>query len=348
MADNNEIARMSTSPDTHRVDALKAWLAVQGFDPNLLKPLNGDASFRHYFRIARDAAHYIVMDAPPEKEKPQAFYDITAYLRENGIHTPRVYQADLEHGWLVIDDFGHTLLSQVIGTPDALPRYQQAIRIATQLLQLPLPTQMKLPAFDAPMQLAELQLFNEWFLTKHLTKTIALNEAEILSQSYQLIIDKLLAQPQVFVHRDFHCRNLMILKDDLGVIDFQDAVVGPYTYDLVSLIKDAYTDYAYQQSDILTTLFWNNLPEAIKIQLSHQQYLEDIRWTGIQRHLKVIGIFARLYRRDGKAAYLNDIPRVFHYLLDALSETPELHDLYQWLQQDVMVHYQQYTKKIPA
>lgn len=339
---------MATSADTHRVEALKTWLATQGFEPHLLTPLTGDASFRHYFRIKRDAIHYIVMDAPPEKEKPQAFYDITCYLREHGIHTPRVYQADLAHGWLVIDDFGQTLLSQVIGTTEALPCYQQAIGIATELLRLPLTPAIKLPAFDASMQLNELQLFSEWFLTKHLTKTLTMKEAELLSQSYQLIIDKLLTQPQVFVHRDFHCRNLMVLRDGLGVIDFQDAVTGPYTYDLVSLIKDAYTDYAYQQQAPLTSLFWDTMPDIIKNQLSHQQYLDDIRWTGIQRHLKVIGIFARLYRRDGKAAYLNEVPRLFGYLLDALSETPELHDFYQWLQHDIVPHYQQHVSQVPA
>lgn len=332
---------MSTLVDSHRTHALKAWLTTQCFDPTQLQALSGDASFRHYFRITRDTQTYIVMDAPPEKEKPQAFYDITTYMHERGIHTPKVYYASLTEGWLVIEDFGHTLLSQVIDTAEALPRYQQAIAVATQLLSMPLPADITLPAFDASMQLAELKLFSDWFITQHLTRSIVPSEVELLSRSYQLIIDKLLTQPQVFVHRDFHCRNLMILNHGLGVIDFQDAVTGPYTYDLVSLIKDAYTDYAYQQHDVLTTLFWDKIPETIKKQLSHQQYLEDIRWTGIQRHLKVIGIFARLYRRDGKAAYLNEIPRVFRYLLDALEETPELSDFYRWLQHDIVPHYQQ-------
>ena len=155
-------------------------------------------------------------------------------------------------------------------------------------------------------------------------------------------------QPQVFVHRDFHCRNLMILPKTLGVIDFQDAVTGPYTYDLVSLLKDAYTSYAYQQSDIFTTLFWDAMPTELRNRLTYQQYLDDIRWTGIQRHLKVIGIFARLYRRDGKSTYLNDIPLVFRYLMDALEKTPELSQLYNWLEKKILPHYQQQLNLIHA
>lgn len=337
---------MSAATDVHRTTLLNAWLGNQGFDLQSLIALTGDASFRRYFRIQRDNRSYVVMDAPPAHEKPQAFYDLAKTLANHSIHTPQIHDVNLDEGWLVIDDFGDQLLSHVIDTPDALPRYQQAIHLAATLLQIPV--DKTLPAFDAAMQLTELKLFCDWFIETHLGYTISHAEYALLTQSYEQIIQRLLRQPQVFVHRDFHCRNLMILPKTLGVIDFQDAVTGPYTYDLVSLLKDAYTSYAYQQSDIFTTLFWDAMPTELRNRLTYQQYLDDIRWTGIQRHLKVIGIFARLYRRDGKSTYLNDIPLVFRYLMDALEKTPELSQLYNWLEKKILPHYQQQLNLIHA
>lgn len=325
---------------------MKNWLIRQGFDAEKLQPLMGDASFRHYFRIIQNGQSYIVMDAPPDKEKPQAFYDLTGYLREYGVHTPQVYHADLKQGWLVIEDFGQVLLSQVIATPQVLSRYQQAVDIAAHLLQMPLPPHIRLPAFDAAKQLTELQLFSDWFIQTHLEYVLNAEEEALLAQSYALIIEKLVMQPQVLVHRDFHCRNLMVLDKGLGVIDFQDAVIGPYAYDFVSLLKDAYTDYAYQQSDLFCELLWDKMPMMIKKDLTYQQFLDDVHWTGIQRHLKVIGIFSRLYRRDGKSSYLHDIPLVFNYLMDALGETPELDSLYQWIKQTILPRYQQQKQSV--
>lgn len=335
---------MATTIPNTRLDALKHWLVEQGFDISTLSPLNGDASFRHYFRLQHVGQPYIVMDAPPDKEKPQAFYDLSLYLANHGIHTPSIFKADTTLGYMVLEDFGDQLLSQINTDEDKVSYYTQAIDIAAKFLQISTQstkTILHLPNFNHATQIVELNLFNDWFIKQYLARELSRQEQDLLSQSYHWIIDKLLSQPQVFVHRDFHCRNLMVLKDGLGVIDFQDAVIGPYTYDLVSLIKDAYTDFAYEQQTILLPHFWEQMPATIKEACPYPSFTSDLRLTGIQRHLKVIGIFARLYCRDGKAGYLADIPRVFKYLLQALEETPELSSLSQWLLHEIMPQYQQ-------
>lgn len=295
---------------------------------------SSDASFRRYFRVYYNDFTHIVMDAPPDRENCQPFVAIAAALHDLGLQAPEVLEADLEQGFLLLTDLGirqylaelneasvDSLYGDALG---ALARLQLGGDITTPLL----------PPYDTALLHRELELFREWFLGRHLS--LILNEAEhkVLDQAFASLADSALEQPKVWVHRDYHSRNLMVTPyNNPGVLDFQDAVVGPVTYDLVSLLRDCYIAWPRARVEAWVLGHWERLQVLGGDDLTDAKTF--LRWfdlMGAQRHLKAIGIFARLNIRDHKPVYLNDIPRTLAYLLDVAARYPELIELHDLLQ----------------
>lgn len=330
-----------------REQALTEWVKQQLNDLKLtIHPLAGDASFRRYARILStqngQAKSYMLMDAPTDKEDSQPFVDIASWFDAHQVRVPHIVAQDLNQGFILLEDFGDTLLSQVLTVDTADQYYQQAMDQLLSLQQLPI-TDGLIPAYDAPKLIAEMSLFDEWFVGQYLNIELTEQESKLLQNTYQMLANAALAQPHVVVHRDYHCRNLMVLENDtnsqdkrLGVIDFQDAVVGAYTYDLISILRDAYVQWPKQKVQEWMQYFWQHLP----IDQTHGKTITDFKrefdFMAAQRHLKVLGIFIRLNLRDGKIGYMNDLPLVLHYLLHELQDYPELTEFNQFLQQRVL------------
>jgi aminoglycoside/choline kinase family phosphotransferase len=306
-----------------RENALNEWLNIQlEHQPFTLTPLTGDASFRRYFRLSSGHESRIVMDAPPNQENLSAFIHVQTLLSDNQILVPTIYAASIEQGFALLDDFGDELLLNQRQTLSREKLYSEAIRTLVHMQQGPIDS---LPPFNIQHMLNEMGLFKEWFLKAHLKLTLSPAEERQLDDVLIHIAERVAAQPQVFIHRDYHSRNLMVIEQEnqtkLGVIDFQDAMSGPITYDLVSLLKDCYfklPDCAYLQ---YVKLFYLNQPLA---QLwSLETFLDEIDYCGLQRHLKVLGIFCRLYLRDHKPNYLQALPLTMDYTLTCLKRHTE-------------------------
>lgn len=305
--------------------ALKQWVITQLNDTQLeINPLAGDASFRRYARIHSQNKTYMLMDAPPEKENSLPFVNIDHFFDQHGVNVPHIVAEDLEQGFILLEDFGDCLLSSVLNDDTADQYYAQAMKQLIELQQLPTDSEL-IPTYDAEKLIQEMSLFDQWFLP---FMGISLNEQEqqLLKDTYTLLADTAVAQPQVIVHRDYHCRNLMVLDNDtnLGIIDFQDAVVGAYTYDLISILRDAYVSWPAAKVKKWATEFWQQLPANQTAQKTFADFEREFDFMAAQRHLKVLGIFIRLNIRDGKTGYMKDIPLVFSYLAQELRAYPEL------------------------
>lgn len=306
-----------------------------------LLTVSGDASFRRYFRLPVTAGALIAVDAPPEKENSRPFVAIARALRAHGVHVPEVIAADFGLGFMLLEDFGDTLLRPQLSetTVDAL--YTGAMQTLLHLLACDEVPGHALPAYDRQRLMDEMSLLRDWFVMRYLGMTLNTEQEAVLGNACVTIADAVRTQPQVFVHRDYHSRNLMLLeKGEIGVIDFQDAVTGPITYDLVSLLRDAYV--VWPQADVER---WVK-EFAAMLRKEHQlsgvddaTFLRWFDWMGAQRHLKVVGIFARLSIRDGKHAYLEDIPLVFNYLLAEIRPYPEFHALFELLRGVILPAY---------
>jgi len=321
------------APDTDERRALAVqWLgrlpAALGLLPDSIRPASSDASFRRYFRVdaqaaaaspaaAGTAASYIVMDAPPGREDCRPFIAIAAVMAEQGVNTPRVLASDLEQGFLLLTDFGSTTYAQALAQPDTdvSALYEDALASLVRLQRArPAPP---LPPYDRGRLLAEMQLFPQWYVARHLGMTLTDHEQQMLDAAFERLIAAALAQPAVLVHRDFHCRNLMVLArraDNPGVLDFQDAVVGPITYDLVSLLRDAYVEWPEARQIDWAARYWD-LARAAGLPVAERfdAFWLDLEWMGLQRSLKILGIFARLCHRDGKPGYLDNLPLVLRH-----------------------------------
>ena len=294
-----------------------------------LAPLAGDASFRRYWRVNVDGRRYVLMDAPPDHEDVRPFLHIAGLLAEAGIHVPAVHCADVAAGLVLLEDLGDRLYLEALGEDNADELYGLALETLARIASAPPWT---LAPYDRARLIEEMALFPEWFLERHLG--VVLDEAQraILERSFEALVGIALAQPQVFVHRDYHSRNLLITdREPPGVVDFQDAVHGPVTYDAVSLLKDSYIAWPRERQ-----LHWLERYREMLVDrgvLRGTTEGQFVRWfdlMGVQRQLKVCGIFARLWHRDGKAGYLRDIPQTYRYLMAAAGrypETRELHDL---------------------
>lgn len=274
----------------------------------------GDASSRRYFRLPVAKRCYILVDAPPATEKNAEFIAVRELLANAGVRVPAVLEHDLERGFLLLEDFGDQLLLPMLQQPGADARYQGAFELLLKLSAIDV-ARAAVPAYDAAVLLEELGRFATWFMEGLLGYTISREESELLEALSHLLVESALAQPQVLVHRDFHSRNIMLLEDgSLGVIDFQDALVGPYTYDLVSLLRDCYVEWPDAKVQQWALDYRRRLVDAGHLALpGERDFLRQFDLMGLQRHIKVLGTFARLHLRDGKDAYLQDLPRVLRY-----------------------------------
>ena len=302
-----------------RLEQVQTWLQQvlhgESYD---LAPASSDASFRRYFRISLPNRSLIVMDAPPAQENCAPFVHVAQLFKAAEVHVPEILAQDLAQGFLLLSDLGtETYLSQLdTESADGLYRDANSALIKIQLASQP----DQLPAYDAPLLLREMHLFPDWYLAKHLQAQLTAKQAAVLENALQLILDNVLAQPVVYVHRDYHSRNLMLSAPNPGVLDFQDAVLGPITYDLVSLYKDAYIAWDEERVIDWTIRYWEAAKRArLPVADDYGAFYRDFEWMGIQRHIKVLGIFARLYHRDGKDGYLKEMPLVLEYLRQACS-----------------------------
>lgn len=313
-------------------------LPQQDFKINYLA---GDASFRRYARITLSSQRYMLMDAPPEQEDCAPFVQIASYLSSYGARVPQIVAQDLTQGFLLLEDFGDQLLSTELNQSTVDQYYLQAFAQIIQLQSIAVDSQI-FPQYSAEKLTDEMRLFDHWMLP---ALDITLSEAQqnMLNYSYAWILDNLKNQPQVIVHRDYHSRNLMVLdgEPELGVIDFQDAVVGPDTYDFISIVRDAYVQWLPEQVAKWVDQFYGLLPESAKVGRSLEQFCLDAEVMSIQRHLKILGIFVRLFVRDGKSGYLKDLPRVMWYLRQELKNCSELAELQSFVENDVMPKFEQ-------
>lgn len=312
-----------------RQTQLNVWLS-QLF-PNetyTLAPASADASFRRYFRATFADKVFVVMDAPPQHEDCRPFLHIGKLFEAAGTHVPHVYAQDLAQGFLLLSDLGNTTYLQALTADNSQAKVLYAAA-TDALIKIQLASQPDvLPVYDEALLRRELNLFPDWYINKHLGMTLTEKQAAKLEECFQRIVRNNLAQPRVFVHRDYHSRNLMVTEPNPGILDFQDAVYGPITYDLVSLFKDAYI--RWEEPEIMDWLirYWEKARKAgLPVREDFGEFYRDYEMMGVQRHLKVLGIFARLAHRDGKTGYLKDMPLVFDYLHRAAARYIDLKPL---------------------
>ena len=279
-----------------------------------LRPASADASFRRYFRVdTKTGQSLIVMDAPPPQEDVRPFVKVAELFSATGVSVPTILAQDTERGFLLLSDLGSTTYLQQLNPDTAHKLYLDAID-ALILLQVQSRPGV-LPVYDRELLHRELMLFPDWYITRHLKATLSDAQSADLNRVFDLLLANNLAQAQVYVHRDYHSRNLMVMdKGNPGILDFQDAVFGPITYDLVSLLRDAYIQWDEELVLDWTIRYWERARRA-GLPVSHDvdAFYRDFEFMGLQRHLKVLGIFARLYHRDGKDGYLKDMPMVMDY-----------------------------------
>ncbi|HEY7928610.1 MAG TPA: phosphotransferase [Steroidobacteraceae bacterium] len=322
-----------------RIEQLSDWLCTElHFRLVRLEPASSDASFRRYFRAWRaDGATRVVMDAPPDKEPIEPFLKVAALLSGSGVHVPQVDAAEPRRGFVLLEDLGSVLyLTRLRAGDDPEPLYADALQALLQM-QVALPGASSLDAYDRAVLEREMALMPEWFCTHHLQLSLEREEQALLAQTFELLSTEALAQPRVFVHRDYHSRNLLLLDQrNPGIVDFQDALFGPVTYDLVSLLKDCYIDWPRERITRWVGDYRSRLAAAGGAPgASEQQFLRWFDLIGLQRHLKVLGIFARLWWRDGKSGYLADLPRTLQYVRDAAGRYAELAAFAAWLERRV-------------
>jgi aminoglycoside/choline kinase family phosphotransferase len=317
--------------DDDRRAALQRWLQAQlpgaGFS---LAPASEDASFRRYFRATlEDGRSFVAMDAPPDKEDCRPFVKVAGLLREAGVHAPEVHAQDLAQGFLLLTDLGTRTYLQELAPHNAAQLFSDA---TDALVKWQLASKAgNLPNYDEALLRREMNLFPQWYVQKHLGKAIP---EESLESIFALLVKSALAQPAVYVHRDYMPRNLMVCEPNPGVLDFQDAVLGPITYDAVSLVRDAFLSWEEQQVLDWTVRYWEKARKAgLPVDTDFAEFWRAFEWMGLQRHLKVLGIFARINYRDGKPKYLADTPRFLKYVRDTAGRYRELAPLIRLLDQ---------------
>jgi aminoglycoside/choline kinase family phosphotransferase len=304
------------APDARR-DALGRWLgslrSSYGVDPDTLRPASADASFRRYFRVDARGRTLIAMDAPPDKEDSRPFIRVAELLRAAGVHAPEVLEADLEQGFLLLTDLGTTTYLSALNDDNASDMFDHAMDalVKWQLASRP----GVLPSYDDALLRRELSLFPDWYVARHLGHALSDQQSQVLQRAFDRIVSANLAQPVVYVHRDFMPRNLMVSEPNPGVLDFLDAVMGPVTYDVASLYRDAFLSWEEERVIDWVVRYWQKARRAgLPVGSDFGAFWRDFEWMGLQRHLKVLGIFARINYRDGKPHYLADTPRFVRYV----------------------------------
>jgi aminoglycoside/choline kinase family phosphotransferase len=324
-------------PSTERAAAFEQWLGRLAtpfrLQPATLRTASADASFRRYFRIDAADGSRIVMDAPPDKENCRAFVHVAALMSQAGLNVPAILDWDEARGFMLLSDLGGQTMMQAIDREHAtanLPLYQRAVDALVTWQQASRP--QVLPPYDSALLRRELELFPDWYLARHRGLAVDGKLRETLDKSFALIIERNLAWPAVYVHRDFMPRNLMVPGDSaeprLGVLDFQDAVYGPITYDIASLMRDAFLSWEEDFVLDVTIRYWQQARKAgLPVGDDFGEFYKGVEWMGLQRHLKVAGIFARLTLRDGKPQYLADAPRFIAYIRATCARYIELKPL---------------------
>lgn len=298
---------------------------------NNLQPASSDASFRRYFRWHSDQIDLVLMDAPPPQEDCTPFVKMAQLLAAGGLHVPKVWAQDLQRGFLVLSDLGQQTWLEVLNPDNADEFFALAMGALIQLQQIEI-DDAHLPVYDEALLRRELQLFPEWYVQHELGITLSEQQEYLWQQACDVLVDSALKQPQVLVHRDYMPRNLMLSEPNPGVLDFQDAVSGPVSYDITSLFKDAFISWPEQRVEGWLQKYWQQARTAgIALPETFAEFQYDCDLMGAQRHLKVIGIFARIYHRDGKPRYLADVPRFFNYLQQVIERQPALAPLAQLL-----------------
>ena len=336
-------ALTQVSVDTRKL-ALANWVAQHtpsAQHPIALQSLGSDAGFRRYFRF-QHPSQWLAVDAPPATEDTNQFLAIARLIEQQAVRSPRIAAADTVQGFLLVEDFGDRLLFREANAENANLLYQQALDTLLQLHRCPDDPTL-IPRYDRALLRRELEIFSEWFAEKLLGHALNTTEKKLLDEWFTQLEDSALAQPQTFVHRDYHSRNLMLLEDgSLGVIDFQGALWGGVTYDLVSLLRDCYLRWPTQ---LVTRWALEYRERAIATGIipavSEAEFLRWFDWLGLQRHIKVLGIFARLSLRDGKTDYLSDLPLVIRYILEVAGQYPELQAFADWFTQTLLPLAQQ-------
>lgn len=320
------------------MDARKAelsrWLTDHcGVHDGTLEPASGDASFRRYFRLRDRGESYIAVDAPCDREDSRPFVRVANWLVAWGLNAPQVLEADLEQGFLLLNDLGIRHYLDVLEASSAERLYRDALNALAVMQARGAAVAKEIPPYDETLLRTEMGLFDEWYLGRHLAVTLTACQRDTLANAHQLLVESALAQPRVFVHRDYHSRNLLITEqNNPGILDFQDAVWGPLTYDLVSLLRDCYIAWPADQVQRWALGYRElALRSGVVSACDEEEFLRWFDWMGIQRHLKASGIFARLNYRDGKPGYLKDIPRTLGYIEAVSAAYPELQDFHQLL-----------------
>lgn len=307
---------MSLDP---RLEQLQTWLrTVVGIDEYEIVPASADASFRRYFRVRYDATSRIVMDAPPAQEDCHPYIHVSSLMASIGLHVPEVLQQDLQQGFLLLTDLGERMYLAELNNNTVESLYADAMQA---LLRLQAHGPADLPPYNHALLMNEMELFRDWYLARHLAMPLSEHEHTIIDAAFAHLADVALEQPRVIVHRDYHSRNLMISSPNPGILDFQDAVMGPVTYDLVSLLRDCYIAWPRSQVENWVRQYYQQArAQGMLAEVSESRFFNWFDLMGIQRHLKAAGIFARLNYRDAKPGYLKDIPRTLGYVIEVGKE----------------------------
>jgi aminoglycoside/choline kinase family phosphotransferase len=313
----------------NRQRAAASWAAESlGLERVRLEPVSGDASFRRYFRFQTDDRSIILMDAPPAKENSAPFIDIAGRLRSAGLKAPEIFQFDLEQGFGLLEDFGDTLYRELLSEDSVNQLFPGLFDLLNGMASYV--DTAGLPVYSEEALLQELDLFKTWYLELHRKRPFRRSEASAWKAVCRLLVESALEQPQVFVHKDFHSCNLLQTGGGPGIIDFQDGVQGPISYDFVSLIWDRYIAWTREKLEG----WMSDVHAILPLDCSPGEWVRYCDWMGLQRNLKIVGIFARLKHRDGKEGYVEMIPRFYQYLLDVLPRYPEFHEFHKMLEQN--------------
>ena len=323
-----------------RIEALKRWLEDElDFSEYTLNPASSDASFRRYFRVTHDGTSLIIMDAPPDREDTRPFVTVDRLLFDVGLNVPEIIDENPEEGYLLLGDLGSRLYLDELNEDTVERLYGDALA-ALAAIQICRPESGVLPPYDRQLLMTEMQLFRDWLVGTHLGIELSDADARMLAATFDRLADNALAQPQVVVHRDYHSRNLMITEsNNPGIIDFQDAVIGPVTYDLVSLLRDCYIRWPRERIEEWALGYQDLALQSGILREEHEDPKQFLRWfdlMGVQRHLKAAGIFARLNHRDGKPGYLGDIPRTLGSVVDVAGSHADLGGLGEFVSDRVL------------
>jgi aminoglycoside/choline kinase family phosphotransferase len=324
-------------PTDARRALIQDWVSgILKLHPEKIEPASSDASFRRYFRVTeRTGRTFIVMDAPPGKEDVRPYLKVTGLLEGVGVHVPHVHEKDVEQGLLLLEDLGSTqYLTRLNAGDDPEALYGDALNALAAIQLRGGQAAAELAPYNREALLREMSLLPEWFY-QHLGFTASAADQAIVSAAFEFLVTEALAQPQVFVHRDYHSRNLMVTRDrNPGVIDFQDAVCGPIGYDLVSLLKDCYISWPRERVERWVNSYRDLLAtQGARVARDARHFIRWFDLIGVQRHIKVLGIFARLWYRDGKNGYLRDLPLTLEYVRDTCKRYPELADFSRLVEQ---------------